>query len=51
MYSVASHALAAALGLAALEAVAWAFLGIALAAWLTTSLGAATSSLTGRFRR
>ena len=51
MYSVASHALAAALGLAALEAVAWAFLGIALAAWLTTSLSAATSSLTGRFRR
>jgi hypothetical protein len=39
MYAAASHALAVASGLATLEAVAWAFLWIALGAWLTTGVG------------
>jgi tellurite resistance protein TehA-like permease len=48
MYAAASHALAVVLGLAALEAVAWVFLWIALGAWLTTGVGVAASWLTGR---
>ena len=51
MYAVASHALATALGLAALEAVAQVFLWIALAAWLATSLGIAAPWLAGLARR
>ena len=50
MYAGASHALAAA-GLAALDAVARLFLWIALAAWLATAVGVATSWLPGRLRR
>ena len=41
MYAVASHALAAAFGLAALEALARVFVWIAVAAWLTTGLSVA----------
>ena len=51
MYSVASHALAAALGLAALEAVARVFLWVGLVAWLATSLGSAVPWPAGRARR
>jgi hypothetical protein len=39
MYAAASHALAVVLALPALETVAWAFLWIALGAWLTTGVG------------
>jgi tellurite resistance protein TehA-like permease len=48
MYAAASHALAVVSGLAALEAVAWAFLWIAQGAWLTTGVGIAAACLVGR---
>jgi tellurite resistance protein TehA-like permease len=51
MYAAASHTLAAVLGLAALEVVAWVFLWIALGAWLTTGVGMAASWLAGRSHR
>jgi tellurite resistance protein TehA-like permease len=51
MYGVASHTLAGALGLHALEAVARVFLWIALVAWLTSSLSIAGSWLAGRVHR
>jgi hypothetical protein len=50
MYAAASHALAVVLGRPALDAVAWVFLWIALAAWLTTGAGVA-AWLAGRARR
>jgi hypothetical protein len=48
MSAVASHALAAALGLAALEAVARVFLWTALTAWLLTGLSIAVCWLADR---
>lgn len=51
MYAAASHALAVVLGRPTLDAVAWAFLWIALAAWLTTGAGVAAAWLAGLARR